>query len=40
MGMEYSQKCEEDRLKNHTDVLIFQSRVCAGATNSESQPRI
>ncbi len=27
-------------MKNNTDVLIFQSRVCAGATNSESQSRI
>ncbi len=27
-------------MKNHTDMLIFQSRVCAGATNSESQSRI
>ncbi len=24
-------------MKNHTDVLIFHRRVCAGATNSESQ---
>ena len=28
------------RLKNHTDVLIFQLRVCAGATNSRSQSKI
>ena len=28
------------RLKNHTDVLIFQPRVCVGVTNSESQLRI
>ncbi len=24
-------------MKNHTDVLIFHRRVCAGATNPESQ---
>ncbi len=30
----------EVRLKNHTDVLIFQLRVCAGATNSRSQSQI
>ena len=28
------------RLKNHTDVLIFQLRVCAGATNSKLQSQI
>ncbi len=28
------------RMKNHSDELIFHSRVCDGATNSESQPEI
>ena len=28
------------RFKNHTDVRIFQLRVCAGATNSRSQSQI
>ena len=27
-------------MKNHTDVVIFQSRVCVGAANSESQSQI
>ena len=30
----------EVRLKNYTDVLIFQLRVCAGATNSKLQSQI
>ena len=29
-----------ERLKNKSDDLIFQSRVCVGATNSESQSKI
>ncbi len=30
----------EERLKNKSDDLIFQSRVCNGAANSESQSKI
>ena len=34
------QRADGDKLKNYTDVLIFQLRVCAGATNSKSQNQI
>ena len=35
-----TEEWEVVRLKNHTDVLIFQLRVCVGATNSKLQSQI
>ncbi len=38
--IEVIQKNWRKRFKNHTDVLIFKPRVCAGATNLISQSQI